>query len=131
MVVDPSAFRWTDQAWRGLKPHGNILYELHVGTFTPEGTWRAATAQLAALANLGVTAIEMMPVAEFPGRFGWGYDGVGLYAPAHQYGTPDDLRAFVDRAHALGLGVLLDVVYNHLGPDGNYLPEFSPDYFTD
>jgi maltooligosyltrehalose trehalohydrolase len=131
LLVDPSAFRWTDQNWRGLKPRGHVLYELHVGTFTREGTWRAAVDQLPRLADLGITAIEMMPVAEFPGRFGWGYDGVALYAPAHIYGTPDDLRTFVDRAHALGIGVLLDVVYNHLGPDGNYLAEFSPDYFTD
>ena len=130
VLVDPTAFPWTDQNWRGLTPRGQVLYELHVGTFTPEGTWRAATDHLPRLADLGITAIEMMPVAEFPGRFGWGYDGVGLYAPAHIYGSPDDLRTFVDRAHVLGIGVLLDVVYNHLGPDGNYLSEFSPDYFT-
>ena len=104
---------------------------MHVGTFTPEGTWRAAAAELDELHRIGITVIEMMPIAEFPGRFGWGYDGVDLYAPAHIYGSPDDLRAFVDRAHALGLGVILDVVYNHLGPDGNYLADFSPDYFTD
>ena len=104
---------------------------MHVGTFTPEGTWRAAAAELEELARLGITVIEMMPIADFAGRFGWGYDGVNLYAPAHVYGTPDDLRAFVDRAHAAGLGVILDVVYNHLGPDGNYLADFSPDYFTD
>ena len=131
LLIDPTAFRWTDQNWRGLTPRGQVLYELHVGTFTPEGTWRAAMDHLPQLADLGITAIEMMPVAEFPGRFGWGYDGVGLYAPAHIYGTPDDLRTFIDRAHVLGIGVLLDVVYNHLGPDGNYLSEFSPDYFTD
>lgn len=130
MFVDPTVFRWTDQNWRGLKPRGQVLYELHVGTFTPQGTWRAAMDHLPRLADLGITAMEMMPIAEFPGRFGWGYDGVGLFAPSHIYGTPDDLRRFVDRAHALGLGVLLDVVYNHLGPDGNYLSEFSPDYFT-
>jgi maltooligosyltrehalose trehalohydrolase len=130
-IVDPSAFRWTDAAWRGVRRDGQVLYELHVGTFTPEGTWRAAMAHLPALARIGITVIEMMPVNDFPGEFGWGYDGVDLFAPAHQYGTPDDLRLFVDRAHALGLGVILDVVYNHLGPDGNYLEEFSPDYFTD
>lgn len=129
--VDPAAFRWTDQGRKGVTPAGQVIYEMHVGTFTPEGTWSAAAAQLDELARIGITVIEMMPVAEFPGRFGWGYDGVGLYAPAHIYGTPDDLRAFVDRAHAVGLGVILDVVYNHLGPDGNYLAEFSPDYFTD
>jgi maltooligosyltrehalose trehalohydrolase len=129
--VDPSAFRWTDGARKGLQPIGQIVYEMHVGTFTAEGTWRAAAAGLDELARIGITVIEMMPIAEFPGRFGWGYDGVDLYAPAHVYGTPDDLRAFVDRAHALGIGVIVDVVYNHLGPDGNYLNDFSPDYFTD
>ena len=130
-LVDPASFAWTDTHWRGLQPRGQVLYELHVGTFTREGTWRAATEELPRLVDLGITAVEMMPVAEFPGRFGWGYDGVALYAPAHVYGTPDDLRTFVDRAHALGIGVLLDVVYNHLGPDGNYLADFSPEYFTD
>ena len=129
--VDPAAFRWTDRTRKGLTPIGQVVYELHIGTFTPEGTWAAAAAQIEELARIGITAIEMMPIAEFPGRFGWGYDGVALYAPAHIYGTPDDLRAFVDRAHALGVGVILDVVYNHLGPDGNYLAEFSADYFTD
>src|ERR671928_2116703 len=104
---------------------------MHVGTFTPEGTWEAAGRELPELARLGVTVVEVMPVAEFPGRFGWGYDGVDFFAPTRVYGTPDDFRRFVDRAHAAGLGVLLDVVYNHLGPDGNYLSEFSPDYFTD
>ena len=108
-----------------------MLYELHVGTFTPEGTWAAAARELPWLKALGVTCIEMMPVAEFPGRFGWGYDGVDLFAPTRAYGHPDDLRRFVDRAHAIGLGVILDVVYNHLGPDGNYLKAFSPAYFTD
>ena len=129
--VDPASFKWSDRSRRGLTPVGQVVYEMHVGTFTPEGTWAAAAAQLDELARIGITSVEMMPVAEFPGRFGWGYDGVDLYAPAHVYGTPDDLRSFVDRAHALGIGVILDVVYNHLGPDGNYLAEFSPDYFTD
>jgi maltooligosyltrehalose trehalohydrolase len=104
---------------------------MHVGTFTAEGTWAAATRELDELARIGITVIEMMPIAEFAGRFGWGYDGVDLYAPTRLYGTPDDLRRFVDRAHALGVGVVLDVVYNHLGPDGNYLEEFSGEYFTD
>jgi maltooligosyltrehalose trehalohydrolase len=130
-IVDPLAFTWSDREWGGVGPRGQVLYEMHVGTFTPEGTWSAAAEQLPMLADLGVTVIEMMPVADFAGRFGWGYDGVNLYAPSRLYGTPDDLRAFVDRAHALRLGVILDVVYNHLGPDGNYLPDFSPDYFTD
>jgi maltooligosyltrehalose trehalohydrolase len=129
--VDPSAFAWTDAAWKGVNAIGRIAYEMHVGTFTPEGTWRAAAAQLGELQRIGVNLVEMMPIAEFPGSFGWGYDGVDLYAPLHVYGTPDDLRAFVDRAHALGIAVILDVVYNHLGPDGNYLHEFSPEYFTD
>jgi maltooligosyltrehalose trehalohydrolase len=130
-VIDPAAFPWTDRGWRGTGPEGQVLYEMHVGTFTPEGTWEAAARELPALADLGVTALEVMPVAEFAGRFGWGYDGVDLFAPTHLYGTPDDFRRFVDRAHALGLGVLLDVVYNHLGPDGCYLREFSAHYFTD
>lgn len=130
-VVDPLTFHWTDDGWPGVEPRGQVLYEMHVGTLTPEGTWAAAAEQLPALADLGVTVIEMMPIADFAGRFGWGYDGVNLYAPSRLYGTPDDLRAFINRAHAIGLGVILDVVYNHLGPDGNYLPEFSPDYFTD
>jgi maltooligosyltrehalose trehalohydrolase len=129
--VDPRAFRWTDGTRQGVPPIGQVIYEMHVGTFTSEGTWRAAAGELEELARIGITVIEMMPIAEFPGRFGWGYDGVNVYAPAHIYGTPDELRAFVDRAHALGLGVILDVVYNHLGPDGNYLADFSPDYFTD
>ncbi len=129
--VDPSAFPWTDGGRGGLRPVGQVVYEIHVGTFTREGTWRAAAAQLDELRRIGITVLEMMPLAEFPGRFGWGYDGVDLYAPAHLYGDPDDLRAFVDRAHSVGLGVILDVVYNHLGPDGNYLADFSPDYFTD
>ncbi len=131
LVFDPDAFRWTDAAWPGVTMEGQVIYEMHVGTFTPEGTWAAAAAKLPFLKDVGVTVVEMMPVNEFPGRFGWGYDGVNLFAPTRLYGTPDDLRAFVDRAHALGLGVILDVVYNHIGPDGNHLPRFSKDYFTD
>ena len=130
-VIDPGRHRWTDGGWRGIRREGQVLYELHVGTFTQAGTWLAAAAELSALAELGVTCVELMPVAEFPGAFGWGYDGVDLFAPTRLYGSPDDLRAFVDRAHALGLGVILDVVYNHLGPDGNYLKDFTPRYFTD
>jgi maltooligosyltrehalose trehalohydrolase len=129
-IVDARRFAWTDAGWRGVGPRGQVIYELHVGTFTAEGTFAAAARELPALRELGVTMVELMPVAEFPGRFGWGYDGVALWAPAHIYGTPDDLRRLIDRAHALGLGVILDVVYNHLGPDGNYLKEFSPHYFT-
>ena len=129
-IVDPTKFRWSDAQWPGLKIKGQIIYEMHLGTFTKEGTWRAAAEQLSELARIGITVIEMMPVAEFPGRFGWGYDGVNLFTPSHLYGTPDDLRAFVDRAHSLGLGVILDVVYNHFGPDGNYLGVFSDDYLV-
>ena len=105
-IVDPTQFRWSDADWPGLKLKGQIFYEMHIGTFTSEGTWRAAAEQLPELARIGITVIEMMPVAEFPGRFGWGYDGVDLFAPSHLYGTPDDLRAFVDRAHSLRLGVV-------------------------
>src|SRR5699024_10693825 len=120
-VVDPSLYRWSDASWRGVRLEGQVFYELHVGTFTREGTWRAAAAELPRLADLGITTIELMPVADFSGRRGWGYDGVNLFAPTRLYGPPDDLRAFVDAAHAAGLGVILDVVYNHLGPSGNYL----------
>jgi len=130
-VVDPSSFEWTDRDWKGIGRDGQVIYEMHVGTFTPEGTWEAAARELPELAELGITVIEVMPVAEFPGRFGWGYDGVDLFAPYHLYGAPDDFRRFVDRAHAAGIGVILDVVYNHLGPDGNYLKQFSGTYFTD
>src|SRR5213595_405964 len=127
-VVNPTKFAWSDAEWRGKTMKGQIIYEMHIGTFTKEGTWHAATEQLAELAHIGITVIEMMPVADFPGKFGWGYDGVDLFAPSHLYGTPEGLRAFIDRAHALGLGVILDVVYNHFGPDGNYLGSFSNDY---
>ncbi len=129
-VVDPMKFPWMDRAWPGLKIKGQIMYEMHIGTFTREGTWRAAAEQLAELARIGITVVEMMPIADFPGKFGWGYDGVDLFAPTHLYGTPDDLRSFVDRAHSLGMGVILDVVYNHFGPDGNYLAIYSNDYLT-
>ena len=130
-IVDPQAFRWSDRAWRGASIRGQVAYEIHVGTFTREGTFAAAARELPELARAGITLIEVMPVAEFEGRFGWGYDGVGLYAPSHLYGTPDDFRRFVDAAHGCGLAVILDVVYNHLGPVGNYLRSFSPAYFTD
>jgi len=129
-VVDPTKFEWTDADWPGTKLKGQVIYEMHVGTFTREGTWRAAANQLAELARIGITVIEMMPIADFPGKFGWGYDGVDLFAPTHLYGTPDDLRAFVNHAHSLRLGVILDVVYNHFGPDGNYLGVYSNDYLT-
>lgn len=129
-VVDPHKFRWSDGSWRGARLPGQVIYEMHIGTFTREGTYQAAAGQLAELARLGVTMIEMMPVADFTGQFGWGYDGVDLFAPTRLYGEPDDLRRFVDEAHGLGVAVILDVVYNHLGPDGNYLKQFSDDYFT-
>ena len=129
-IVDPEMFDWTDGAWRGRPAHERIGYELHLGTFTPEGTWAAALGQLEELARLGLTFIEIMPLAEFPGRFGWGYDGVNLFAPSHLYGPPDDVRRFINRAHELRLMVILDVVYNHFGPDGNYLAQFSRDYFS-
>jgi maltooligosyltrehalose trehalohydrolase len=130
-IVDARRYRWQDAGWRGIELKSQVIYELHTGTFTPEGTWAAAQSQLDELARIGITAIELMPVAEFDGRFGWGYDGVDLFAPSHLYGRPDDLRRFVDAAHGCGMGVLLDVVYNHLGPVGNYLRAFSPAYFTD
>jgi maltooligosyltrehalose trehalohydrolase len=130
-VVDPSSYRWADEGWPGVNASDAVIYEMHVGTFTPEGTWRSAEQHLPHLREVGITILEVMPVAEFPGRFGWGYDGVDLWAPSRLYGTPDDFRHFVDAAHQQEIGVILDVVYNHLGPEGNYLKEFSPDFFTD
>lgn len=127
-VVDPTKFQWTDSQWPGAKLKGQIIYEMHVGTFTPEGTWRAAAEQLAELARIGIGVIEVMPIADFPGKFGWGYDGVDFFAPTRLYGAPDDLLSFINHAHAQGLGVILDVVYNHFGPDGNYLGVYSNDY---
>ncbi len=129
-VVDPNTFAWTDPEWLGVKLAGQIIYEMHIGTFTQEGTWRSAIEKLAYLQETGITVVEIMPVACFPGKFGWGYDGALAFAPVAVYGTPDDFRAFVDRAHALGIGVILDVVYNHLGPDGNYLPRYAKKYFN-
>jgi maltooligosyltrehalose trehalohydrolase len=129
-VVDYTQFNWTDQAWRGVPLPGAVVYELHVGTFTHEGTFDAAIEHLDHLTELGIDIVELMPVATFPGRYGWGYDGVGLYAVHEPYGGPDGLVRFVDACHARGLGVALDVVYNHLGPSGNRLSDFGP-YFTD
>src|SRR5690606_24714614 len=111
---------WTDQDWRGVPADKAIIYEIHVGTYTPEGTWEALTRQLPAIRDLGVTVVEIMPVSEFPGDRNWGYDGVYHFAPAHPYGRPDDMRRFVDAAHQHGIAVILDVVYNHFGPEGNY-----------
>jgi len=128
-VVDATAYKWKDHGWTRPAFRDLVIYELHVGTFTPEGTYRGVIGKLEYLRRLGVNAIELMPLADFPGRRNWGYDGVRLFAPARVYGTPDDLRALVDAAHAHGLALILDVVYNHFGPDGNYLRQFSPDYF--
>jgi maltooligosyltrehalose trehalohydrolase len=128
-VVDHSAFAWTDGGWRGLPLAGSVLYECHIGTFSAEGTFDGAIACLDHLTALGVDAIELLPVAEFSGDRGWGYDGVDLFAPHHAYGGPDGLKRLVDAAHARGLGVVMDVVYNHLGPAGDYLPQFGP-YFS-
>ena len=128
-TVDPAAWRWTDQGWAGKDVLGSVIYELHVGTFTPEGTLDAAITRLGHLADLGVDIVELMPLAAFPGKAGWGYDGVGLWAVHEAYGGPDALARFVDAAHNAGIGVCLDVVYNHLGPSGNYLSVFGP-YFT-
>ena len=128
-IVDPDAFEWTDHGWTGLEMADFIIYELHVGTFTPEGTFDAIIPRLAQLRDLGITVIELMPVAQFPGERNWGYDGVQLYAPQNSYGGPEALKRLVDAAHAAGLAVALDVVYNHLGPEGNYLAEYGP-YFT-
>jgi maltooligosyltrehalose trehalohydrolase len=129
-VVDPQAYAWRDGEWNGRPWEEAVVYELHVGTFTPEGTFDAALRHLDALVELGVTAIELMPLADFPGARNWGYDGVLLFAPDAAYGRPDDLKRFVDGAHARGLMVLLDVVYNHFGPDGNYLHAYAPQFFN-
>jgi malto-oligosyltrehalose trehalohydrolase len=129
-VIDAQAHAWRDSSWRGRPWSEAVLYELHVGAFTPEGTFRAAAEKLEHLVRLGVTAIELMPIADFPGSRNWGYDGVFLFAPDSSYGRPEDLKAFVDAAHAHGLMVLLDVVYNHFGPHGNSLPLCSDDVFT-
>ncbi len=129
-IFDPAEFAWTDTRWAGLELEGAVVYELHVGTFTPEGTLDAAAQRLGHLADLGVSLVELMPLAPFPGTRGWGYDGVAPYAVHEVYGGPAALQRFVDAAHARGLGVGLDVVYNHLGPDGNYLAEFGP-YLTE
>ncbi len=129
-VIDPRGYQWRDRNWTPPALSDLVIYELHIGTFTPAGTFRAAIEKLDHVRDLGATAIEIMPVADFPGERNWGYDGVLLYAPARVYGRPDDLRALVDAAHERGLAVILDVVYNHLGPDGNYLGAYSRDYFS-
>jgi len=129
-VVDPDAFNWSDEDWNGIALEDHIFYELHTGTFTPAGTFAGVVSKLDHLRELGITAIELMPVAEFPGSRNWGYDGVDLYAPHSVYGGPDELKKLVNACHRAGLAVVLDVVYNHVGPEGNYLSEFGP-YLTD
>lgn len=128
-LIDQDAFRWTDEKFKAPPLASAIVYELHIGTFTSQGTFLSAIEKLDSLVALGVTHVELMPVVEFSGNHGWGYDGVDLFAPHHAYGTPDDLKKLVDACHARGLAVILDVVYNHLGPSGNYLAKFAP-YFT-
>lgn len=128
-VISP-LFSWSDKSWHGVKKGTEIIYEMHIGTFTKEGTFKAAMDELAKLAELGITLIELMPVNEFPGHFGWGYDGVNLFAPYHVYGSPEDLKKLIDHAHAIGIGVILDVVYNHFGPESNFITQFTKKYFN-
>src|SRR3954468_1658200 len=129
-VIDHEAYDWHTPHWRGRPWHDTAILELHVGAFTPGGTFRAAIEKLDAVAEAGLTAIELMPIADFPGRRNWGYDGVLWYAPDSAYGRPDDLKALIDAAHARRLMVFLDVVYNHFGPEGNYLARYAPGFFT-
>jgi maltooligosyltrehalose trehalohydrolase len=129
-VVDPAAYEWQDAAWRGLRMEGLVIYQVHVGTFTAEGTFDALRGHVQRLKDLGVSALQLLPVAEFPGERNWGYDGVDLFAVTRAYGGPTALKHLIDHAHAVGLGIIIDAVYNHFGPDGNYLRDFSPDYFT-
>ena len=129
-VIDPLAYAWADTAWAGLPPERLVFYELHAGAFTAAGTFEGAAERLDHLTSLGVTAVELLPVADFPGRWGWGYDGVLLFAPESTYGRPEALKALVDACHARGLAVFLDVVYNHFGPEGNYLHRYAPDFFS-
>ena len=125
-VINPGSYEWSVVKWRGRPWEEFIIYELHVGTFTAEGTFRAAISRLDYLRDLGITAIELMPVGDFPGKWNWGYDGVLPFAPDASYGRPEDLKGLIDAAHGLNIAVILDVVYNHFGPDGNYLPLYSP-----
>ncbi len=129
-IIDPSTFHWTDQGWRRPDINDWVIYELHVGTFTSLGSYLAIIDHFDHLIRLGITVVELMPIADFPGTRNWGYDGVALYAPCHSYGTPDDLRYLINAAHQAGLSVVLDAVYNHLGPDGNYLGDYSPNYYN-
>lgn len=130
-IIDHNTYKWNDRDWQGIPQDNRVIYEMHTGTFTSEGTWSAAANQLAELASLGITVIELLPIAEFEGTFNWGYDGTFQFAPCHQYGSPDQLRSFIDKAHRCGIGVILDVVYNHLGSASAAFKEFSPYYFTD
>ena len=130
-VVDSRQYEWQTPQWQGRPWREAVIWEAHVGTATPEGTYRALAEKLPALASFGITAVQLMPIADCPGSRNWGYDGVLLYAPNNAYGTPDDLRAFIDRAHGLGIMVFLDVVYNHFGPAGNYLHAYAQTFFTD
>lgn len=129
-IVDPASYKWSDKNWKGSTIKGQIISEIHIGTFTDAGTWAAASEKLPLLAEAGISLVELMPVNDFPGQFGWGYDGVNLFAPCRLYGAPDELRAFIDTAHFLNIGIILDVVYNHIGPNGNYLAQFSNHWFT-
>lgn len=129
LVIDPARYAWQNTGWAGRAWEETVVYELHIGTFTPQGTFRAAIDKLPHLAGLGITMIELLPLAQFGGRRGWGYDGVLLYAPHAAYGSPEDFKAFVDAAHGYGISVVLDIVLNHFGPEGNYLPLLSPDFF--
>ena len=130
-AIDPSTYEWKDGNWKGLTLKGQVISEIHLGTFTKEGTYAAAAEKLPLLKEIGITAVELMPLAEYAGAYGWGYDGVKFYSPTRNHGTPDDLRKFVDTAHGLGLGVIHDVVYNHFGPEGNYSGSFSDHYLSD
>jgi maltooligosyltrehalose trehalohydrolase len=130
-VVDPTEFEWDDDEWHSRPWHEAVVYELHVGTFSPEGTFAGVQARLDHLAELGITVIELMPIADFPGKYGWGYDGVLLYSPESAYGTPNELKSLIAAAHKHGIAVMLDVVYNHFGPEGNYLGLYSPQFFTE
>ena len=130
-VIDPASYSWKQPDWRGRPWHEAVVYELHVGTFTAEGTFQAVIEKLPYLRDLGVTALEIMPVGDFPGSRNWGYDGVFWYAPESSYGRPEDFKALIDAAHGFGLMVLLDVIYNHFGPEGNFLSTYAPDFFTE
>jgi maltooligosyltrehalose trehalohydrolase len=132
-IIDPAAYAWSksEASWAGISIEGQVLYELHIGTFTPEGSFLSAIREFPRLRKLGITVLECMPLAEFAGGSGWGYDGVSLFAPFHHYGSPGSLRQMIDAAHQNGLGVILDTVYNHIGPEGNYLPKYSKHYFSE